>query len=53
MFDILLLINLCISLTEHPIKEHRCKLKIDKITYLKSQCRTTYYVTKNKPSVYL
>ena len=36
MFDVLLLINLCISLTElknirlkNPIKEHTCKFKIE------------------------
>ena len=36
----------------HPLKEYRCKFKIDKINYSKSQCRTTYYFTKNEPSVY-
>ena len=37
---------------EKHIKEYRCKFKTDKITYSKSVfCRTTYYVTKNKPSV--
>ena len=30
-----------------------CKFKTDKITYSKLHCRTTYYVTKYKPSVYL
>ena len=33
----------------HSVKERRCKLKTDKITYSKSQSRTRYYVTKNKP----
>ena len=30
---------------------HEKKTGINKIIYLKSQCRATYYVTKNKPSV--
>ena len=37
---------------QHPLRERKCKFKIDKITYSKSQCRTVYYVTKNKPSMY-
>ena len=28
------------------------KFKIDEMSYSKSQCRATYYVTKNKPSKY-
>ena len=28
------------------------KFKIDKIIYAKPQCKTTYQVGKNKPSVY-
>ena len=35
---------------KHLLKQHRCKFKIDKITYSKS--RTSYYVTKNSPSLY-
>ena len=31
-------------------KEHRCRFKIDKITYSKSSSRTTYDVSKNKPN---
>ena len=66
MFDIPLLnnlfisfLNLFISLTElknihleHPLKEHRYKMKIDNIIYLKSSSRTTYDDSKNKPSLY-
>ena len=33
------------------LKKHRRKFKTDKITYLKSSCRTTDNATKNKPSV--
>ena len=51
--------NLFISLIElkniyskHPLKEDRCKFKINKISYSKSQSRTTYDVSKNKPSLY-
>ena len=37
---------------EHPLKttlkEHRCKFKIDKIAYSKSQSRTTYDDSKNR-----
>ena len=35
------------------MKEHKCKFKTDKITYLTSQFRTTHDVTKNKSLVYL
>ena len=35
---------------EHPLKEHMCKFKIDKIT-CSNKCKTMYYVTKVKPSV--
>ena len=58
MFDIPLLINLSTSLIEleHQLKnqiiERTCKSKVDKITYPKSYLRTTYDVSKNKPSVY-
>ena len=31
------------------LREHRCKFKSDKISYSKSQPRTTYCLTKNKP----
>ena len=37
---------------KHPLKEHRCKFKIDKIACSKSWCRITYCITKNKPSMY-
>ena len=41
------------NIHENPqIKEHRCKFKINKTTYSKSESRTTYDVSKNKPSVY-
>ena len=36
----------------HPLKEHMCKFKIDKITYSKSWSRTTHDDSKNKPSLY-
>ena len=58
ILDIFLLINLYISLIElekmhlkHPLKERRGKFRIDKITYPKPSCRTTYYLSK-KMSVY-
>ena len=58
MFDIPLHFNLFVSLIElknihskHPLKEHKSKFKIDKITYSKSQYRT-HYIIKNQPSVY-
>ena len=34
---------------EHPLKEHRCKYEV---TYSKSQSRTKYGDSKNKPSLY-
>ena len=37
---------------KHPLQERRCKFKIDKITYSKSQSRTTYDDSKNNPSLY-
>ena len=63
MFNIPLLIKLFISLIElknirkkkkkrKRKKELKCKFKIDQITYSKSQSKTTYDVSKNKPLVY-
>ena len=33
-------------LKKHSLKEHRCKFKINKLTYSKSQCRAAYYFAK-------
>ena len=37
---------------EHPFKKHKCKLKMDELTYLKSSAITKYGDDKNKPSLY-
>ena len=57
LFDIVLRNNLFISfnilfISKHPLKERKCKFKLDKITYSKSWCRTTYYVARNMSSMY-
>ena len=36
---------------KHPLKERRGKFRIDKITYPKPSCRTTYYLSKKNVSV--
>ena len=40
------------KLKRHPLKERRCKFKIDKITWSKCSVEQTYYFDKNKPSMY-
>ena len=37
------------QIKEHSLKQHMCKSKIGKITYSKSQSRTMYDYSKNKP----
>ena len=37
---------------KHPLKEKRCKFKIDKVTYSKSQSGTTFNDSENKRSLY-
>ena len=32
---------------KHPLTEHMCKFKIDKMTYSKSQGRTFYYFNQH------